>query len=38
MNQKKELEHFLDMVEGLDNTENGFLHGLKVLKLTQGIL
>ena len=36
--QKKELEHFLDMVEGLDNTENGFLHGLKVLKLTQGIL
>lgn len=34
--QVRELEHFLDMVCGRTNTEDGFHHGLDVLKLTQG--
>ena len=36
--QKRELEHFLDMIQGKDTVENGYDHGLKVLELTQGIL
>ena len=36
--QKRELEHFLDMVQGNAADENGYEHGLKVLELTQGFL
>ena len=34
--QRRELEHFLDMVEGKVQNEDGYYHGLKVLELTQG--
>lgn len=34
--QKRELEHFLDIIEGHADKEAGFYHGLKVLELTQG--
>lgn len=34
--QERELEHFLDMVLGKVDIENGYGHGLKVLELTQG--
>lgn len=34
--QKRELEHFLDMMYGEADKEDGFTHGLKVLGLTQG--
>ncbi len=34
--QKRELAFFLDLVEKKAVAENGFLHGLRVLKLTQG--
>lgn len=34
--QKRELEHFLDMVEGVVPLEEGYMHGIKVLELTQG--
>ncbi len=36
--QKRELEHFLDMVEGIVPCEDGYKHGIKVLELTQGRL
>lgn len=35
--QKKELRHFLDMVNGVATSDNDIEHALKVLKLTQGI-
>ena len=34
--QKRELEHFLDMVEGSVPCEDGYNHGINVLELTQG--
>lgn len=34
--QVRELEHFLNMVCGLTEQENGYKHSLEVLKLTQG--
>ena len=34
--QKRELEHFLDMILGSIPYEDGFGHGIKVLELTQG--
>ena len=34
--QKRELEHFLKMTMGLAESENGFMHGVRVLELTQG--
>ena len=36
--QKRELSHFLDMIDGIVPAEDGFHHGLKVLKLTQGVI
>ncbi len=36
--QKRELEHFLDMVLGIVPYEDGFGHGIKVLGITQGTL
>lgn len=36
--QKRELNHFIHMVLGLEDTENGYSHGIKVLELTQGII
>ena len=36
--QKRELEFFLDMINGTKAPENGFTHGIKVLELTQGIV
>lgn len=36
--QKRELEHFLDLIEGKANYEGDFWHGIKVLELTQGVL
>ena len=36
--QKRELEHFLDMVEGVVPREEGYKHGIYVLELTQGRL
>ena len=36
--QKRELEHFLDMILGIVPYEDGFGHGIKVLGLTQGAL
>ena len=34
--QKRELQYFLDMIEGKREAEDGYHHGLSVLKLTQG--
>ena len=34
--QKRELGYFLDMIEGLRETEDGYHHGIDVLELTQG--
>lgn len=34
--QKRELGYFLDMVEGLRETEDGYHHGIDLLELTQG--
>lgn len=34
--QKRELNHFIDMVFGITEPEDGFMHGIKVLQLTQG--
>ena len=34
--QIRELEHFLDMVQGIAPVENEYEHGIRVLKLTQG--
>lgn len=34
--QKRELVHFLQMVDGIDEVEDGFHHGIQVLNLTQG--
>lgn len=34
--QSRELKHFLDMISGRSDQENGFHHGLRVLELTQG--
>ncbi len=34
--QRRELDHFLDMITGKAPKEDGFLHGLRVLDLTQG--
>ncbi len=34
--QRRELMFFLDMVTGKKEHENGYMHGLKVLELTQG--
>ncbi len=36
--QKRELEHFLDMIVGNVTCDNGYMHGIKVLELTQGRL
>lgn len=36
--QKRELKHFINMIEGTDEIENGFYHGLQILNLTQGKL
>lgn len=36
--QKRELVHFIDMISGNTSLDDGFAHGLKVLKLTQGII
>lgn len=36
--QKRELEHFINMIDGSDEVEDGFHHGLQVLNLTQGKL
>ena len=36
--QKRELDHFLDLIEKRETSENGYWHGLRVLKLTQGEL
>lgn len=36
--QIRELEHFLDMIEGKAEKEDGIKHGIKVLELTQGII
>ncbi len=36
--QKRELEYFLDVVEGIVPYEDGYKHGIKVLDLTQGRL
>lgn len=35
--QRRELSYFLDMIIGRKKTEDGYHHGLDVLKLTQGI-
>lgn len=34
--QRRELEHFLDMILGICEPENGYCHGIDVLELTQG--
>ena len=34
--QKRELVHFIDMVYGASKQEDGFLHGIDVLEITQG--
>lgn len=34
--QKRELEHFINMIDGSDEIEDGFRHGLRALELTQG--
>lgn len=34
--QKRELNHFIDMILGVGDKEDGFHHGLEVLRLTQG--
>ncbi len=34
--QKRELVHFLNMIDGTEEMEDGFHHGLDVLELTQG--
>ncbi len=34
--QKRELNYFLDLIEGSVSAENGFLHGVKLLDLCQG--
>ncbi len=34
--QKRELEHFLNMISGIVPKEDGFHHAIKVLNLTQG--
>ncbi len=34
--QKRELVHFLNMMEGTEEIEDGFHHGISVLKITQG--
>lgn len=34
--QKRELEHFLDLVYSSDSAEDGFHHNINVLRLTQG--
>lgn len=34
--QKRELIHFMKMIRGETECENGFVHGLKVMQLTQG--
>lgn len=36
--QKRELNFFLDMIEGKITAEDGFRHGIEVLELTQGII
>ena len=36
--QKRELDHFLDMILGIVPADNGFDHGIRVLELTQGKL
>ena len=36
--QRRELSYFLDMILGSRNPEDGYHHGIDVLKLTQGIL
>lgn len=34
--QKRELIHFIRMIEGADEIEDGFRHGISVIELTQG--
>lgn len=34
--QRRELVHFINMIDGIDESEDGFHHGIQVLKLTQG--
>ena len=36
--QKRELNHFINLTKERAKTENGFMHGLRVLSLTQGCL
>ncbi len=36
--QRRELIYFIDMILGSRNPEDGYHHGIEVLKLTQGIL
>ncbi|MBQ9032173.1 MAG: Gfo/Idh/MocA family oxidoreductase [Parasporobacterium sp.] len=36
--QKREIEHFLNMIMGHSEKEEGFRHGIQVLNLTQGII
>lgn len=35
--QRRELNHFIDMIFGITGAENGFRHGINVLSLTQGL-
>lgn len=34
--QRRELVYFLNMIDGTEETEDGFTHGVEVLQLTQG--
>ena len=34
--QKRELEHFLDIIDGKIHNDSDYLHGLNILELTQG--
>lgn len=36
--QRRELNHFIDMIFGFTEAGNGYRHGIDVLELTQGIL
>ncbi|WP_072524753.1 Gfo/Idh/MocA family protein [Clostridium sp. Marseille-P3244] len=36
--QRRELIHFIDMISGMCEVEDGFHHGVDILKLTQGII
>ena len=36
--QKRELVHFIDMINGNCESDNGYQHGVKVIDITQGII